>query len=602
MKKTVLALGAIVSLSCFSVINAETLREAINHTVRTNPTVGQAKQQRLASGEALRGAYGGYLPSVDLHGAVGGENSNNTTTRARTGGNDGMVRRELGVQLRQMVFDGFATPSEVSRHKALVRADSWMVVADANDEALRATEAYINVLRQQNLVRVAQDNVTAHRRTLRMIEKRTASGITKKADRVQAQGRLALAQQNHRSALGELQQAKIAYYRTVGRVPHDLSYPHLSASVIPRSEAEAVSRAVYAHPRLKAANEDVAEAHYQHHTSLSANFPHVFVVLSANKDRNIDGVRGRNDDYSAMLEADWNIFRGGSDLARQRETAYLTGQAAEIRNNTRRQVVESTRLSWDSYRTNLRLMALAEEHMDASRATVQAYRKQFKLGQRTLLDLLDSEGEYFSARRSYLNAKYDVLFAKYRILNSMGLLLTEVNVGYPVEADPVFHPGTGPRYRHYHWFLRSGPRTGEHPVVRTLGGPQILSENPPPSPLRSATKAYYSSVQPGQPIRIAAAADNGKGKSKKMSLAQKRRARKQAKRLAKARKKAAANPTVKIALQPLPASTQVTVAPTDKKAAAVAAKPATKPLITPLASSPSQQPPVTTKVENSGTV
>ena len=160
--------------------SAETLREAIRHTVATNPTVQEAATGRLASDYALRGAKGAYFPNLDLTAVYGREQSNNTTTRAVTGAKDTLTRRESGLELRQLIFDGFATPSEVARNKAIVESNACVVAADSNDVALRVTEAYVNMLRHKALVEAADNNLQTHYRIAKMIGQRTQSGITRK--------------------------------------------------------------------------------------------------------------------------------------------------------------------------------------------------------------------------------------------------------------------------------------------------------------------------------------------------------------------------------------------------------------------------------------
>jgi len=64
---------------------------------------------------------------------------------------------------------------------------------------------------------------------------------------------------------------------------------------------------------------------------------------------------------------------------------------------------------------------------------VSAYKQQFTLGQRTLLDVLNTENELFEARKSYVNANYDELFAQYRLLNAEGKLLDSLRVARPAE-------------------------------------------------------------------------------------------------------------------------------------------------------------------------
>jgi adhesin transport system outer membrane protein len=70
-----------------------------------------------------------------------------------------------------------------------------------------------------------------------------------------------------------------------------------------------------------------------------------------------------------------------------------------------------------------------ELHVRAATDTKAAYLKQFNIGRRTLLDLLNTENELVDARRALINASYDKLFSQYRIFNSMGQLVREIGVG-----------------------------------------------------------------------------------------------------------------------------------------------------------------------------
>ena len=71
--------------------------------------------------------------------------------------------------------------------------------------------------------------------------------------------------------------------------------------------------------------------------------------LGYGNNKNLDGVKGDNDEKWAMLRMRYNLFRGGSDMARISETTHLTNEAREVMSRTQRQVEESTRLSWNAY-------------------------------------------------------------------------------------------------------------------------------------------------------------------------------------------------------------------------------------------------------------
>jgi len=82
-------------------------------------------------------------------------------------------------------------------------------------------------------------------------------------------------------------------------------------------------------------------------------------------------------------------------------------------------------------------MPAREQHVQSSEKARDAYQQQFSLGQRTLLDLLDSENEVFRARTALVNTQYDEMYAMYRILNSMGMLLQGLDVEVPEAATTV---------------------------------------------------------------------------------------------------------------------------------------------------------------------
>ena len=144
-----------------------------------------------------------------------------------------------------------------------------------------------------------------------------------------------------------------------------------------------------------------------------------------------------NEDALAMLRLRYNLFNGGKDLARRKETAQLINQAKDIRDNTYRQVVESMRLSWVAYQTINSQLNFFKAHQDASIKTNTAYQKQFNIGQRTLLDLLDSANEMFVAKSAYTNAQYDEIFAQYRILTSKGALNSYFGIKLPDESKTL---------------------------------------------------------------------------------------------------------------------------------------------------------------------
>lgn len=428
-------IGIIVTSFMFSLsqqATAETLRDAVAKTVNSNPDVRIAAKIRSASNETVYEARAGYFPTLDLNAGYGREQAKNLNTNQSY---NTLWRRDFGVTARQMLFDGFATYHEVKRTKAKTNADAYKVWGQAEDSGLAAVQAYLDVLRNQELVNVARRNVDTHTHTYGMIRKMSEQGLGREADSDQTAGRVELARANLKTAQLNLENAKINFQKVTGCMPHFLArVPDVRSSALPRSEHEALRRALQNHPILKSAVSDIREARGQHEASKAAFYPRLDLVLADHENRNVNGVRGPNIDRSIMLQAQYNLLRGGHDVARTRETAYEVQHAAEIRNRTERQVIESMRLSWTAYEISRSRIPLLVQHRNDAISTTSAYKKQFELNKRTILDVLDSQNEYFTAEQDVINERYALLFAKYRILNSEGRLVEYLCIPLPPEA------------------------------------------------------------------------------------------------------------------------------------------------------------------------
>jgi adhesin transport system outer membrane protein len=419
-------------------VNAETLREVVEYTVTNNPEILTQAQKRNAAEHVIDEARAGYYPTLDINGGYGYEDSNNPSTRARLAGrghNDAsMSREELGFQFRQMLFDGFLTKNEVTRTTEATNAEAYGVYGQAEFKALDAVKAYLNLLRTTEIKALSEENLEIHKTTNDQVKLRSERGVGKKADEEQSISRLARAESNERAERGNVLDANTAFLKVVGKLPGDPEQPESPQSAMPADIDAAVEQAVANNPILKAAEADIKEAEAQQKSAESPFLPTLHFEVSGRNDSDLDGTPGQDDELQAMLRLRYNLFRGGRDDARRKETTALLSQAQDIRDTTYRQVVETMRLSWAAYETVSSQLEFFAQHRDAAIKTHESYQQQFNIGQRTLLDLLDSANEMFTAKSDYANAKYDQMIAMYRILAATGNLNNHLQVSLPKEA------------------------------------------------------------------------------------------------------------------------------------------------------------------------
>ncbi|MGC9386674.1 MAG: TolC family outer membrane protein [Hydrogenovibrio sp.] len=412
------------------------IKEAIEDAIIHNPEFRQQVKGYRAIEAEVRGAQSGYYPKLDILAGYGYEEIDKPGLNNQ---GDGLMRREAQILLTQNLFEGFGTQDEVARQKYRLDAQAYQAITTANDIALEMAQAYVNLLKEQELLKLAQDNLDTHIKLYDQIKKRTEAGIGNQVEVDQAEARLALAQSNVGAAENNYFDARAKFWRVLGRQPeNDLLKPQFTAK-LPKSVDEATNIALADHPTLKSAQADIAEARMQYEASAKNYYPKIDLEVGQRLDHNIDGIEGENNNLQAMVVMSYNLYNGGRDAATRKQTSSQYHQATEIRNNTRRQVIENLRYAWNANEFIGSQLEYVNQHIKLTHETLLGYRKQFSLGRRSLLDLLNTENEYMSAIRTLITNEAEQLNAKYRILAGMGHLLPELGIEYSFIAAEEEH-------------------------------------------------------------------------------------------------------------------------------------------------------------------
>lgn len=431
-KKIALVVGAaLLALSGATAHAQQTLKQVVEQTIQTSPDLLIDVAKRKAAIEGVDVAWGNYLPKVDL--LLGGGRAKTDLPGSNNAG--WLNRRETQITLSQMLFDGFATSSEVDRRRAIAESAGYRVAGSSDQIGLQVVEAYLEVLRLQEVLAVSRESLAAHERVYEQIKLRAGGGLSKKSDQDQVEARLALAKANVAASEGNLREAEYNFQRLTGTKPTSLVKPQpVDAALLPKSIDEGVKTALENHPILRSAEVDIRQAEAQHEAAKSRMYPRLDVELGHSRDKGLDAVDETTKNTYAMLRLRYNLFNGLSDRAQSRQTKEQVFEAQEVMHRTRRQVEQSLLLSWNAYEAAQSRLPSLRQHADFSNLTREAYGKQFALGQRTLLDVLDGENEYFTASTNYINAQYVEQFARYRILADVGALLDALGVPHREEA------------------------------------------------------------------------------------------------------------------------------------------------------------------------
>ena len=431
---TLLSASAIIGIQA-GAANAMTMDEAVQITIKSNPAMVEARANYRAITKELSQARSRYLPQLDVEVAYGPEYSDNPRTRDRiefVTGLDGPGvwenRFESGFVLEQTLFDGFGRRWEVRRQKARVNSADSRVGDRAERLALDVVRAYLESLRREEILGLANANYQTHGNILSDVQQLVAASQIGVADQQQAEARLPAAQVAVTQALRDLDESRISFARLVGQYPDSLNTPAFDASLMSASSEDAVEIAVTRSPLILFAKADANAAFAASKGTESRFYPEVSVELRGSSNENIDGLKGDNEDFAAMLKMRYNLYRGGGDKARMQEAKERHSEAIAVIAKLQRDIEEETRQSWSLMERKDREIMDRQAAVAANSQVVQTYQQEFQIGRRDLLDLLDSENQLFLSEVDLATAQTDALFARYRVLASVGRLTAAMGV------------------------------------------------------------------------------------------------------------------------------------------------------------------------------
>lgn len=412
--------------------------EAAQKAINTNPEVQAQWHSLREATEAQDAAWGGFLPKIDL-----GASRAREEREYRGGQQPDTVfqRSDVNLTLTQMIYDGFATHSRFVSLAHSRRASYYDLLNTTEQISLEAYTAYEDVRRYRELLGLAQENLDKHKDVFKLIAERVKAGVGRSVDLEQVTGRLALAKSNVLTEESNLHDVYARYRRITGEYPPESMAPiKLDAVKVPPTRDEVRKQAFNANPALLASVERVLAAGKDVEVQEASLHPRFDLRLRGDYGKDLNQVSGDSSVYVAEVLMNYNLFNGGSDMAAIGQSTERLYSVRELKEKTCREVLQTADIAFNDVSKLSEQLTYLDQHQLAIAKAREAYRDQFDIGQRSLLDLLDTENEYFDSRRAYINGLYDRSIAHARTLAAMGNLMSRLAVK---RADFVAVPDMG---------------------------------------------------------------------------------------------------------------------------------------------------------------
>ncbi len=416
--------------------NAETIFEAMSEAYNTNPVLQGGRASSGATNENAALARSGFRPNISA-------NANYTDSHVKESHSptvDGYAKGYNG-QISQSLFSGFQTYNAVRSADNAAKAGINKLYAVEQEVLLGASTAYLDVLRDEAIVKLQQNNEKLLKKQLDETMARYDVGEVTRTDVAQSRASYAQAQSALIAAEGQYEISKASYLHYIGREPQYLEQPVDLQKFFPSGFADALTYAKNNNFSLKAAERALKAAKYDVRSKTGALLPEVSFNAKSGKTERSSKIS--NNPHTTSTEYTVNmsvpLYTGGATRANIRQSKYKKWEAKENLREAERAVESGVTATWESMQANKSSIDSIKEQVKASAIALEGTQKEEALGNRTVLDVLNAYQALLQSQVYEVQAQHDYYISGLQLLQAMGKLTAKnmaLNVNY---YDPEAH-------------------------------------------------------------------------------------------------------------------------------------------------------------------
>ena len=410
----------IATMLIFPKVKAETLKGALESLIRNHKSMIAANADLAAAKESVETAMGGWYPTLDLTANIGSEQRNK-----QTGSDDSnMVPRNIEMAIKQKIWDFGSTDSSIRSAKLTLQQSIASSDSTRQNLLLQGITAHYNVIRAQTLFDFATASAANIKRQSELENARVQRGSGLSTDVLQAKTQLAGAEARSIQSRGTLRTALNRYKAIFGQTPSNitsLKNPRLPLDRLPTSITDALGFVFKSNPDLNVSRIGTSIASETVRKTRADEFMPIFEASAANNVREDNGgSAGSTQEQIIKLEGTLSLNLGLTGINTLRASKYGHLANTSRYNDLRDQTEEQTRNAWDNLETARDNAMQLHNQANIAAEFLELARKERKLGNRSLIEVLGGETALINASSDAASADTTLAIAIYTLLSIMG--------------------------------------------------------------------------------------------------------------------------------------------------------------------------------------
>lgn len=408
------------------------LRDLILIVLENQPELSQAEAESRLANARVKEARSNAFPQFSVNGSYASERQKLYEAN-RTNNYENQFQGQF--RLTQPLVDP-SINANLRKNKANSLGVDWQLVSTREQLMLRTVELYIEILKNQQLTELARNNLSLHREYVSQMKEIARKDLGRASDLPVAQARVALAESVLTSRLAKLEVARLQWRNHSGMTSPDLTYigninfliKDLGEVPLPETLEMAISESIENSPQLQKSLSDLKSSWHNYELSKTATKPKINAEVQTKTGQNYGYINGRQDNISIGINLQWMLpFNPGYKYGNRAAREAINASESAV-DSTIYRIRAAVEAQWYEMLANQNSLISFEEYVISSETVVKSYSEQFKIGRRSLLDVLNAENEAFTAKTNYVSVQTDLTLSSWRLLGLRGLLPLELGI------------------------------------------------------------------------------------------------------------------------------------------------------------------------------
>lgn len=419
-----------------------TLTESIDIALENNPTVHIARENMRKAAAVIDEATALGMPKLSLDGTYErvdevpvAQFGDRTVELGRLESRTADLALVQPIDIFGVVKTG-RKAAKFSKSSARYEFDQA-----TNDVTLETKEAFYNVLRAQEFLKVEEDTIAQLEAHLKDAQLHYAAGTAAKFDVLRAETQLANARQGLITAQNGVELAKAAFNNVLGR-PLDISVELVEPQrpqFVDLNLQSCIESASRWRPELLRADSLVSMSDTMTKVIRLSSKPRFNFRWAYNRNFDVSIFNPRDSSWRAFFTTSFSIYDGGAARASVDKAASDANNARSAREQVVQGVTLDAKQSYLSLKESRERILAAEKGLEQAKESMRLAQVRYGGGVAIQIEVFDAQAALTLAQTNHVNALYDYQVALARLERAVGgeEQLAELIGGQPVAGS---HP------------------------------------------------------------------------------------------------------------------------------------------------------------------